>query len=81
MEDNPGQAWLLQAALWSGGLTIGIPLLWAMFASIPGNTGLAIGWLGVLPVILLVPIGVVVTLAVLIAGALAGQKQSNEAKS
>ena len=46
------KAKLTRYALWSGGLTVGVPVVWALLASLGGNTGLGIGWFGVLPVLL-----------------------------
>lgn len=58
---------LARYAIWSAVATVGVPLAWAVLTnSLGGNTGLAIGWFGVLPVILFVPIGAIVTLALVI---------------
>ena len=53
---------LARCAIWSGAVTVGVPLLWVMLGStLGGNAGLAVGWYGVLPVLLGVPIGIIVT--------------------
>jgi len=69
MENKP--LYIRRLAIWSTGLTICLPLIWAALASIPGDTGLGIGWFGVLPMLLFVPIGVVVSLVLLIIAGIA----------
>jgi len=73
MDNKPRQ--LRHFAILSAGLTIGLPVIWAALASIRGNTGLAIGWYGVLPMLLFVPIGFVVTLTLFIASGIAAAKK------
>lgn len=59
---------LTRYAIWTAVVTVGVPLVWAVLtSSLGGNTGLEIGWFGVLPVILFVPIGSIVTLVLVIA--------------
>jgi len=54
---------LSRYAIWSGAATVAVPVGWALLASaLGGNAGLTVGWFGVLPVILFVPLGIVVTL-------------------
>jgi hypothetical protein len=60
---------LARYALWSGGLTVGVPVVWAVLTSLGGNASLGIGWFGVLPVLILVPVGVIVTICLGIAAA------------
>jgi len=53
-----------------------VPVLWAVLTSaLGGNAGLTVGWFGVLPVILFVPLGIIVTLGLAIAAAVATNKQ------
>ncbi len=61
-----------RCAIWSGVLTIAVPLMWAAITESLGATGhhnaaLMLGWAGVLPIILGVPIGIVVTIGLTIA--------------
>ncbi len=80
-EEPPKQSPLVCYAVWSGAATVGVPLLWAMLTSaLGGDAGLAVGWFGVLPVILFVPLGIVVTLALSIAAAVSTNKPKEDAK-
>jgi hypothetical protein len=79
MSNKPHQ--LRRVAIWSAGLTVGIPLIWAALASMHGSTGLGIGWYGVLPMMFFVPIGAVVTLALFIAAGIAAANARKAARS
>lgn len=80
-EEPPKQSPLARYAVWSGVATVVVPLLWAMLTSaLGGDAGLAVGWFGVLPVILFVPIGIVVTLALSIAATARANKPKEDTK-
>jgi len=65
-----------------GTITVGLPVLWALLVSgSSGNTSLASGWVGVLPVILLVPIGSIATLVLTIATVVQSRNRSQENSS
>lgn len=71
---------LARCAIWSGAATFGVPLLWVMLGStLGGNAGLAVGWYGVLPVLLGVPIGIIVTLCLTIAAVVNQRKDKTKA--
>lgn len=82
-EDAPSKpSSLAQAAMWSAAATVGVPLVWAVLTStLGGDAGLAVGWFGVLPVILFVPLGIVATLALGIAAAVQGNRPQGAADS
>ena len=76
---------LARWAVWSGGLTIGVPLIWAVVVQMlagagANNAALGVGWFGVLPMILLVPIGIIVTLVLAIAAVISANKGKSETK-
>ena len=81
-EAPPKKSVLTRCAIWSGAITIGVPALWALLtASLGGNASRAVGWFGVLPVIILVPVGIVVTLGLTIAAAVEANKRKDAGKS
>lgn len=68
-------------AMWSGVATVAVPVSWAVLTSVlGGNAGLAVGWFGVLPVILFVPVGIIITLGLAIAASVAADKQKETTK-
>ena len=75
-DPQPKNSMLGLYAMWSGVATVAVPVLWAVLTSaLGGNAGLTVGWFGVLPVILFVPLGIIVTLGLAIAAAVATNKQ------
>jgi len=81
-EAPPKKSLLTRCAIWSGAITIGVPALWALLTTaLGGNAGLAVGWLGVLPVLILVPVGIVVTIGLAIAAAVEANKRKDAGKS
>jgi hypothetical protein len=81
-EARPKKSPLARYAIWSGAATVGVPVLWAVLTSaLGGNAGLTVGWFGVLPVILFVPLGIIATLALTIAAAVASKKQKETTKA
>jgi hypothetical protein len=78
----PKQSRLARYAIWSGAATVGVPVLWAVLTSaLGGNAGLTVGWFGVLPIILFVPLGIIATLALTIAAAVESNKQKETTKA
>lgn len=73
----PGRG--LSTALWaliSGGVTLGVPLLWALFTSVTkGDASLAIGWMGLMLVLLIVPGGIVITLVLTVCAIVQSRKR------
>lgn len=58
-----GISTLGKLAWWSAGLTLLLPLSWCLLVSLlSGNAALATAWFGVLPVLIGVPLGIVITL-------------------
>ena len=55
----------------------GVPLVWALLVvGLGGNAGLTIGWLGVLPMLIWVPVGLTITLLLTIVAAVSTNEQS-----
>jgi hypothetical protein len=72
---------LFRCAIWSGGITVGVPVLWAALTStLGGNASLALGWYGVLPLLLRVPLGVILTLGFAIAAVVRSNAQKDAAQ-
>ena len=77
---------LARCAIWSGALTIGLPLLWVVLVeglghAGNGNAALGLGWFGALGIIVGVPIGIIVTLGLAIAAAVAASKRKEDARA
>ena len=69
-------------ALISGGVTLGVPLLWAGLTSVTkGDASLAIGWMGLMLVILVVPGGIVVTLVLAVCAIVQSRKRKKGVSS
>jgi hypothetical protein len=68
---------LARYALWSGGITVGVPVLWLLLTNTGGNFGLGIGWLGVLPVMLMVPVGTILTICFGVAAVVESRRKND----
>lgn len=78
MSENPYFRW----AMWSGIATVGVPILW-MFV-VGGleqlgakDTALLLAWMTVLPVIVIVPVGFVLTVFFVIIAVISKYKKQN----
>lgn len=72
---------LLRYAGVAGALTVGLFVIWAGLSSIPGNTGIGIGWFLVLPMLFIVPLGALVTVVLLVAAGTAAATEQDAGKS
>ena len=78
----PKKSVLTRCAIGSAVATVAVPVLWAVLTSaLGGNAGLTIGWLGVLPVIIFVPLGLIVTIGLAITSSFEASKRKDAAKS
>ena len=70
---------LQQATCISGAATVVIPAVWAVLTTLlPGNSGLAVGWYGVVWMLVIVPLGLVVTVVLAVTALLEASTSSNQ---